>query len=728
MVNNFWNWPSFSDVWDAAVAAAVPLIGVDPDLTHGDTWLQDQYQHSLMQGSDGWRQLIVHLPRLRYDNTDATKIDNLEEFVNAHFRSRNIGLYRDLWDRVVPVETAAGGVARPSFRHLDAWVQKAGRLLRAGRLLNRYGMDAGSGWRTLNYADWVAALLSLRADLAKFAKHIDQARVNATAERDRQLLAEKAAARAVVDAALAEFDVPDRTETDPRITSTIGNGMVTLRASIARRLYARAKQMHSGMNYGGNIESTPPVSGAPLGKIVIGNATNPDTKGEFIDPDLLRVFAKQKKQPLVEIDTSWLRVGHVDEMMAVVPHGRGRSGFSILHASAHAAIDLLARAEARYRDALPATHPMAGPREAPSGVMPRLMTDGTAPVTRLFRGKAWEHLHRAARSGQVEFMSEPPAIYFRLCSAFGATSGGTGFNVHNIGYVPGVGPDRRYPADITPTELLFAEADRSGRSSNESFDVNFLEPSRNILRNALPGIAILPVPVLFDRTDDTSHFRQFYWREQTTAFSPHMVNLKILNGHLLVPKPYGPRMRVNDAIAVVRDSMASLGVPGRIRAHVGRRLIARRRMTRARYWVEKVSPAYLTSSTAYGGMQTKVDVVNAFRDSFPGADAPERERRIIRPNLRHFDARGNLKDEFSLIKFDDGMVDLFELFVAAIAEELGVRLHFVDSWYYHLGHGEIHCGTNVLRRARGAGAGLPDVWDAPDHDFRRQPMRAYGTG
>ena len=35
------------------------------------------------------------------------------------------------------------------------------------------------------------------------------------------------------------------------------------------------------------------------------------------------------------------------------------------------------------------------------------------------------------------------------------------------------------------------------------------------------------------------------------AVTPNAVNLQVLGDHLLVPRPYGPRMRMHDAIAVM---------------------------------------------------------------------------------------------------------------------------------------------------------------------------------
>jgi len=717
------NLPSVTDVRRAARAARVMFVPIDHNLTGGDTWIQDQYQHCMMQGPNGWRELILHLPRLRHENTNATLTDNLEDVVNTHFRSRNVGLFRDLWDRVVPVRTETG-VARPSFRDLESWVKRVGRIDFVNRLLNLYATDANPRWQVRMYNDWVAALLDLDAELARVRRALDAARADASYQRQQQLEAEKTAASNLVTQLKRDFSVSQPRSSDPVIESELGSGRVRMRASLIRRLFSRANQMHASMNYGGNIESTPPVSGAPLGKILLGNVTDSQTGEEFIDPDLLRVFAKQQKQPIVEIDTAWLKVGHVDEMMAVVPSSRASGGFAILHASSKAAIELLRGAQRRYLLGLPLAHHDRGRSgRTPSGVLPRLTIDGSSPVTRLLRGKSWVHKHSRAGYGQVPIYIEPPEIYFHLCQAFGSSTASTGFNVHDIGYVPGEGEDRRYPANITVSELLWAEADESGDSCNAAYDTIALEPSRVILRNAMPGIPLLPIPVLFDRTPDIEAFRRNAWNRPTTAFTPDMANMQVLNGHLLVPKPYGPRMYIDDAIAVVREVMTSLKIPGNIKARVGRRLISARRMTLAKYWVEKVNSADLLSSigtirASYGGMRNKVDVIAAFRDSFPGANAAERERRIYRPNQAHFDAAGYLKKDFSLFRITDGMVDIFELFVVAIAAELDVQLHFVDSWSYHLYDGQIHCGTNVLRERPSSRGRMPNVWDAPDQPFR----------
>jgi len=724
MVSDPTNLPSLTDVQLAVRAAGVPLVTIDHRLCGGDRWVQDQYQHSFMQGANGWRELVLHLPRLRHENTNATITDNLEDVVNTHFRSADVGVFDGLWDRVLSVRGEGGVAVQASFRDLDTWVKQARQITSAHRMLDLYGSHADGAWSSQITDDWVDALLDLDSRLLRF-NHVNQAARARVSQRESDRLEdEQRAAAALVAHVTAQFPISDRGSADPIIGSTIAGQPVRLRGSTIRQLYHRVDQMHSSANYGGNIESTPAVAGAPLGKILLGSVRRSGAS-EFVDPDLLRVLVHQRKQPIVEIDTSWLEVGHVDEVVAVVPSSRASGGFALLHASSLAAIELLREARARYQAGLPADHPHRRGHDRLRPSMLRRMDAGSSPVTRLFRGKAWLHVHRPQRPGHVAPDGEPPAIYYRLCEGYGSTTTSSRLLVPRIGYVPGQGADRRYPADITAHELLWAEADGQGRSCNAGLDASVLERCRAALRDALPGIAIVPIPVIFDRTHDIEAFQQNPGLQATTAFSPDMVNLQVINGHLLIPRPYGPRMRVDDAIAVVRDVMARLDMPEGTRARVGRRLIATGQMTRGAFWVEKVSPAYLTTSSgtilaSYGGMVTEQDVIEAFRDSFPGAGSSELERRIVQPHRRHFDTNGYLRRDFTfgLFRIEDGMVDLFELYVAAVAADLGVRLHFVDSWDYHLLDGQIHCGTNVLRGPPPRRAGTPNVWDAPDHGFR----------
>jgi hypothetical protein len=91
----------------------------------------------------------------------------------------------------------------------------------------------------------------------------------------------------------------------------------------------------------GNLEVTPPVTSRngkvfPWGRIYFG----PGRPGDAFDPDVLRFLRAQGVQSPMQIDTSWLNVGHVDEIMTFVP-ASGSKGFKLLLASPRLAFELL---------------------------------------------------------------------------------------------------------------------------------------------------------------------------------------------------------------------------------------------------------------------------------------------------------------------------------------------------------------------------------------------------
>lgn len=71
---------------------------------------------------------------------------------------------------------------------------------------------------------------------------------------------------------------------------------------------------------GGNVEATPPLDGYPNGRVVVGAADQPDSGPP---PELPKFFAGMGKQPILYLDTSWLDVGHVDEVMHLTTGSEG---------------------------------------------------------------------------------------------------------------------------------------------------------------------------------------------------------------------------------------------------------------------------------------------------------------------------------------------------------------------------------------------------------------------
>lgn len=728
------NQPSVIEMREALRRIGVPLLTVPQEVANGDTWLQDQFQHALIQGADGWRQVVLHLPRLRANSSNGTSVANLSTFVTSHFPSRDIGVFNDLWSRELQFLDFSRRPRRLSFQECDGLAvvmllpYNLTRLLidAIKRIDQRFepewpqtGEEGGTTWSDVR--GWLPELVREFRRRARAARDVGNAEWQATLTR----MADDAQARVNKIASRLPFD-PDR----GLVGLPTSSGQIEVTASEAHRIFLRVLQLHGSSNYGGNIEASPPTPDAPLGKLVIGNSVI-NREYDFMDPDLLRLLYQQRKQPVVQLDSSWLDVGHVDEFMAFAPDRRGAgASFAVLLASSGLALKLIEEAERRYLSGVSVDHPHAISRR-PSGVLPRLTTGGSAPITRLFRGKVWSHSHERATGSEIPPVLEPPRIYQDVSQAMNggdpADPDSGGINIHGIRFWPGEGPERTYPADITVRELLYGEADLDGESTNAFIERQFLADAAQRLRSEFPQARMFPLPVIFDRVASTREWGIAASAFTTSAFTPDVLNLQVVNGRLLVPRPYGPRMRLTDAIAVIQAATAELDLPDSMLRRIDERFVRRNGLRIGVYWILRQPPVYRTISTIgtvrllYGGLETEAQVIEQFRDSFPGASDRQLRRHIIEPNRRHFDARGRLRDGWRRFEITETMVDLFETYIQAVAAEIDVPLFWIDSWFYHVHAGGIHCGTNVLRIPSREST-LPNVWGVEDLNYSNQPL------
>jgi len=693
------NQPSLIEFEAACRALGVPVVRVPEAVANGDAWLQDQFQHALVQGADGWRQLIVHLPRRR-SNGGQVAGPNLASFVASHFASRNIGLFDDLWRRRLELTDSAGRTRQVSFEDCDA----------IGTLMIEVQELAGSLVRELRRLDprypfvWIDSWTLLRATLPRLVgdlrRRIDLARRGTDPIWSAILDRRAVAARQLLERIEEVIPhAPGRDTTD----FPAGGADLSLAPEAADNMFPRLVQLHHSSNFGGNIEASPPMPGASLGKLVIGNVLAGGR--DFMDPDLLRLLHKQRKQPLVQVDTTWLQVGHVDEILAFAPDRRAGAGaFALLRAAPDVAFQLLDGARARYMSGLSPSHPHRGAEIM--GVR-RNTIEGAAPVTRMFRGKVWSHVHPPRGSSGPSDIVEPPDIYRQVVhGARSAVEGG-------LHYVAGEGEDRTYPADLTVREALFGERDAHGESCNQFIARERMAPVVRTLIEAFPRVRIFPLPVLFDRVASTSDWLRSPDRYATRAFMPDLVNFQLIEGRLLVPRPYGPRMRPVDAIAVIGAVLREIGA-SRLARRLTPRFIRDRGLLRGIYWLHREPRVYVEGiGRVYDGLDTEDRVFDQFRDSFPEATNEQARRGIIEPNRRHFDAFGELRPGWRRFVIAETMIDLFETWTEMIAAEIDVRIDWIDSWYYHVRSGGIHCGTNVLRMPA-PGAALPPVWAVPD--------------
>ena len=96
------------------------------------------------------------------------------------------------------------------------------------------------------------------------------------------------------------------------------------------------KERYRRFDDGGNLVVSPPLTGYPFGRLIVGQGMHPTMK-KFLRDQRVQVSTKGR---LIEVDTSWLRVGHVDELVAFVP-SRSDKGFKLVLPDPQAGMELL---------------------------------------------------------------------------------------------------------------------------------------------------------------------------------------------------------------------------------------------------------------------------------------------------------------------------------------------------------------------------------------------------
>ena len=91
----------------------------------------------------------------------------------------------------------------------------------------------------------------------------------------------------------------------------------------------------------GNLEATPPYADShgkryPYGRVIVGKQ-----RELTMHPGVMKFLEAQGLQwPPFVVDTSWLAIGHVDEVVNFVP-AQNKAGFKVLLPSPQAARDML---------------------------------------------------------------------------------------------------------------------------------------------------------------------------------------------------------------------------------------------------------------------------------------------------------------------------------------------------------------------------------------------------
>ncbi|MCC7293424.1 MAG: hypothetical protein IT449_15295 [Phycisphaerales bacterium] len=328
--------------------------------------------------------------------------------------------------------------------------------------------------------------------------------------------------------------------------------------------------------YGGNLDVIPPFPDHPLGKVVVG--TMPQVQVDFLNK-------QQVQSPLLQLDTTWLLIGHLDEILAFVPDS---SGFAIAIASpsrARQVINIAADYEPLFYDDPNDTVYYGVADNNPGLNASHQLKDTTQRPVDFSAVKGWYvriydgfGRHQFARIGQestvdtIEIESEyvwrirdaaemhdaiarqlppsPMTLYSRAGSWFPPSLPNDGYPNSTSRYVIKQYPQyfrnpywlSEIPALITSFELREDDVlwDQISASVQAKIDI-----ARQELEFALNGcdVPVLEVPSLYlaNSSGPSSIFGQAF------AYTPGAANLQVWDDQLWLPCPFGPRPEVNGA-------------------------------------------------------------------------------------------------------------------------------------------------------------------------------------
>ncbi len=451
---------------------------------------------------------------------------------------------------------------------------------------------------------------------------------------------------------------------------------------------------------GGNIAVSPPVPEetdeqevgpagprvpehppAPHGKIILGDCYNPyraadaSDDGDGLVTSETRTFLEsQEVQPIVPIDTSWLDVGHVDEILTFVPTPNAQNDS-------------------------PAKLAMACP-----DIMDRLL-DRTRQFsveegrTHFHRGRYKTH---SIEDNLVENYDETRIEDFYKAEGIRDTSG----RVHRECLDPieqrlchCIGLDRT--DDVLPLPVYFTYVNphtprpwglslATPRTPNlVNMQVLQTGPAETHLLMPRPCGPRLPPEKARGVVDEV--LTDLGWEDPTVR---------------------SPRAEAN------RDGFPFWAWPG-LSADTLALFFTREKRTghgRRRPITAADRTHIITCIQEDKSSQTLPDplpqAVADTRESILDAN-PEATSRLDE-NARKFE------DWYRLVIPED-TVDVLELYTKAVLEEMGCQVHFVDAWLYHTAGGGLHCGTNVLHEPPPDRAWWTDYSDLADADTTYLP-------
>lgn len=775
------NKPSIEDVTIALKEINVPLTLIPLDVNNGDSWIQDQFQFAAAINDNTKFSTILHLPRMANDSALFHSTPNLKNFVEKFFPSYSIGLFNDFWKIFILL---SDGSTSFEFKLIQTFKIYNRHFIVIRFLKNLINLASKNNFaiakQYMNFEFTNIFLVRIKIEeLSEFLLMSNSVKAD-----------DKIGIRQSIEKINSWFNY-NKTKEEVQLTINIIDdnqkevvlkfNFLEINKANLNVFFAELRKIHSSLGYGGNIEISPPWKDYKHGKIITGS---------FINNSLEKILSTNiQKQPLCKVYTEWLEVGHIDEIMGFVKDTNAASGFSIVRAAPQLARNLL-KEIINYKN------------------------EKNILVTRLFRGKKW--IHEQIPSGDKSHT--PPNTYKKYVELAKEKYDLSGFDKDYSStdkvtfYDSAFHDDRKfiiyyskkgkvktkYAAFISCEDILNITALTNSRIENlflsggdvhydpEMYEGNYLSdnfrknifPYRldKIIQAEFPESKIIQIPVLFD-------YAVNFNLNQIKAVIPDCANFQSLNNNILMPRPYGPRMKMKDAVLFMKDYFDKNRITSSLTSKLNEQFIVDLGLNRVFHWsnnvfkknepfdwsrineprkqvhFESISIANPSKQlTEFDGEKEytkflfETDIFNPnynsgysknlpvrnhpieesenlrliatyFKDGFdefknypvdfcagdttdshPKLDTFEKnikkvEEVIKKANIGIFDNKGNIVPSgWTKITIPENTVDVFELYIQLVLASTNVKIHWVDSWYYHVHSGGIHCGTNVIRK------------------------------
>jgi hypothetical protein len=221
---------------------------------------------------------------------------------------------------------------------------------------------------------------------------------------------------------------------------------------------------------------------------------------------------------------------------------------------------------------------------------------------------------------------------------------------------------------------------------------------------AIDGSHVIPFPNYFLTPADTM-VPYGTGDNFTVAHNVGSVNMQVVNGHLMIPRPFGPRLPRADAIDFVSRYISRLGLP--------RRPVRTGPTGGFDFWatpgtsLTQLGAYFMTASdeaqrqevigalSGGGGLSAATSsAVTAMADAIR-----THPRNTTGSNPISAVTSGGTFNRWKRVHIPVDTLDVVEVYMRTMLEAEGNTVHFIDDFHcYHNHWGEVHCGTNVRRK------------------------------